>query len=145
MRGVPTDIGTIHFVGIGGIGMSGIAETLHALGYAVQGSDVAEGANIERLHDVQNWWDVAKGPVTPVIEDENKDFISEALNQMPSAPWDEETWGVWTSKLKEATGRKGRALFMPLRQALTGMEHGPDMPSLLLLIGPEKAAERLKG
>ena len=102
-------------------------------------------ANLEKVSDIKEWWDVAKGPVTPVIEDENKDFISEALNQMPSAPWDEETWGVWTSKLKEATGRKGRALFMPLRQALTGMEHGPDMPSLLLLIGPEKAAERLKG
>ncbi|MFT5182250.1 MAG: UDP-N-acetylmuramate--alanine ligase [Alphaproteobacteria bacterium] len=49
MRTLPLDIGVIHFVGIGGIGMSGIAETLHALGYAVQGSDVAEGANIERL------------------------------------------------------------------------------------------------
>jgi UDP-N-acetylmuramate-alanine ligase len=49
MKALPLDIGTLHFVGIGGIGMSGIAETLHALGYAVQGSDVAEGANIERL------------------------------------------------------------------------------------------------
>ena len=49
MKALPLDIGIIHFVGIGGIGMSGIAETLHALGYGVQGSDVAEGANIERL------------------------------------------------------------------------------------------------
>ena len=49
MRGLPLDLGTIHFVGIGGIGMSGIAEVLHNLGYAVQGSDMAEGANVVRL------------------------------------------------------------------------------------------------
>ena len=49
MKGVGTDIGTIHFVGIGGIGMSGIAEVMHNLGYTVQGSDIAEGASVERL------------------------------------------------------------------------------------------------
>ena len=49
MKGVATDIGTIHFVGIGGIGMSGIAEVMHNLGYKVQGSDVAEGYVIEGL------------------------------------------------------------------------------------------------
>ncbi len=52
MRALPLDIGTIHFVGIGGIGMSGIAEILHNLGYAVQGSDVADGANVRRLQDL---------------------------------------------------------------------------------------------
>ena len=51
MRALPLDIGTIHFSGIGGIGMSGIAETLHALGYKVQGSDLAENANVRRLRD----------------------------------------------------------------------------------------------
>src|SRR5580700_2272969 len=49
MRALPLSIGTIHFVGIGGIGMSGIAEVLHNLGYAVQGSDVAESGNTRRL------------------------------------------------------------------------------------------------
>ncbi len=49
MRGVPTDIGTIHFVGIGGIGMSGIAEVMANLGYTVQGSDMKESATVERL------------------------------------------------------------------------------------------------
>ncbi|HJO87590.1 MAG TPA: Mur ligase domain-containing protein, partial [Rhodospirillales bacterium] len=52
MRGLPLDLGTIHFVGIGGIGMSGIAEVLHNLGYAVQGSDMAEGTNVVRLRDL---------------------------------------------------------------------------------------------
>lgn len=100
-------------------------------------------ANLEKVSDIKGWWDVAKGPVNPVIDDENADYIAEALNAMPPSPWNEDTWGEWTGKLKEATGRKGRQLFMPLRQALTGMDHGPDMPSLLLLIGPEKAQERL--
>ena len=49
MRALPLDIGTLHFVGIGGIGMSGIAEILHNLGYQVQGSDVADSANVQRL------------------------------------------------------------------------------------------------
>ena len=49
MKGVPTDIGTVHFVGIGGIGMSGIAEVMHNLGYAVQGSDLSDSASVERL------------------------------------------------------------------------------------------------
>jgi UDP-N-acetylmuramate--alanine ligase len=52
MKALPLDIGTIHFVGIGGIGMSGIAEVLHTLGYSVQGSDVTESANVKRLRDL---------------------------------------------------------------------------------------------
>jgi glutamyl-tRNA synthetase len=56
-----------------------------------------------------------------------------------------ETWGQWTNVLKEKTGRKGRALFMPLRQALTGMDHGPEMKELLPIIGYERVKERLKG
>ena len=100
-------------------------------------------ANLEKVSDVKEWWEVAKGPVTPVIEDENTAYIDDALASLPPAPWDETTWSAWTGNLKESTGRKGRQLFMPLRQALTGMDHGPDMPGLLILIGPDKARERL--
>ncbi|MGB0719740.1 MAG: glutamate--tRNA ligase [Bdellovibrionales bacterium] len=101
-------------------------------------------ANLERLRDAKDWWDMAHGPVQPVIEDENAEYIAQALAALPAAPWDETTWGAWTASLKETSGRKGRALFMPLRQALTGMDHGPEMDKVLLLIGPEKARERLK-
>ncbi len=52
MRSIPLNIGTLHFVGIGGIGMSGIAEILHNLGYEVQGSDIADSANVKRLRDL---------------------------------------------------------------------------------------------
>lgn len=97
--------------------------------------------NLEKLSDVKTWWEVAKGPVQPVIEDQ--DFIAAAAALLPETPWDENTWGEWTKIVKEETGRKGKELFMPLRQALTGMSHGPELNSMLLLIGPEKAKERL--
>ncbi len=97
--------------------------------------------NLVILADIKDWWTVANGPVTPVIED--ADFIAEALALLPPAPWSRETWGEWVGKVKEQTGRKGKSLFMPLRQALTGMSHGPELPDLLLLIGPEKTKARL--
>lgn len=97
--------------------------------------------NLQKLGDVKEWWHVAKGPVDPLIED--PDFIAQAQDLLPAAPWDETTWSAWTSKVKEETGRKGKDLFMPLRQALTGMNHGPELANLLVLIGPDTAQERL--
>ena len=99
-------------------------------------------ANLEKLEDIKEWWHVAKGPVEPVIED--ADFIREAAALLPPTPWSRDTWGQWSNAVKEKTGRKGKQLFMPLRQALTGMEHGPELADLLLLIGPEKARARLE-
>ena len=98
--------------------------------------------NIEKITDAKEWWRVANGPVTPVIEDE--EFALMALDVLPSTPWDENTWKEWTSAVKEKTGRKGKQLFMPLRRALTGMEHGPELGLLLLLIGEEKVKKRLQ-
>lgn len=98
-------------------------------------------ANLEKLSDIQMWWDVAHGPVTPVIEE--PDFIADALSVLPETPWGKNTWSQWTAAVKDKTGRKGKQLFMPLRQALTGMSHGPELDTLLLLIGPETVKERL--
>lgn len=106
-----------------------------------EGFWLAVRPNLEKLSDVQEWWRVAKGPVEPVIED--AEFAEQALALLPASPWDENTWSAWTKAVKDSTGRKGKQLFMPLRQALTGMEHGPELASLLLLIGEEKAKERL--
>lgn len=69
-----------------------------------------------------------------MVDDEDKSFVAEALALLPDGGWDDATWGVWTKAVKEATGRKGRGLFMPLRKALTGMDHGPDMSHLLPLL-----------
>ncbi len=132
------------------------AKILHELSFnaikprldSMELSDLDEGfwnavrPNLERLTDVQEWWRVAKGPVTPIIED--ADFIAQALELLPTTPWDENTWMNWANAVKAETGRKGKQLFMPLRQAITGMDHGPELASLMLLIGAEKVKERLQ-
>jgi glutamyl-tRNA synthetase len=116
---------------------------LDAMGLSAMDEDfwLSIRANLGKLADAKDWWQVAKGPVTPVINDPA--FIAEAASLLPPAPWSLETWGQWANAVKEKTGRKGKELFMPLRQALTGMDHGPELPHLLLLIGPEKVRERL--
>jgi glutamyl-tRNA synthetase len=73
------------------------------------------------------------------------DYIEAAIAHLPAEPFDDTTWGVWTEALKTATGRKGKLLFMPLRQALTGLEHGPELKALLPLMGRAKVLARLRG
>jgi len=104
---------------------------------------IAVRANLEKLSDIKDWWHVAKEDITPVIEDEDADYIATALTLLPAAPWNENSWNEWVNAVKEATGRKGKGLFMPLRQALTGMGHGPEMPVMFQLIGPELTRARL--
>jgi glutamyl-tRNA synthetase len=99
--------------------------------------------NLVRLRDIAEWRRVAQGPIQPVIEDAS--FAHEAAAALPQEPWSEATWGEWTEAVKRATGRKGRALFMPLRQALTGLDHGPELKTLLPLIGRDRALARLQG
>ncbi len=99
--------------------------------------------NLNSLDDIADWHRVANGPVEPVIED--ADFIRQAAEVAPEGPWSETTWSEWIGKVKDATGRKGKALFMPLRQALTGMDHGPELKDLLPLIGRERALARMNG
>lgn len=99
--------------------------------------------NLHTLEEAGQWEPICAGHITPLIED--RDYLVLALSCLPGEPWDVTTWGLWTGKLKELTGRKGKELFMPLRQAITGMDHGPEMKELLPLIGYEKVVERLKG
>lgn len=98
--------------------------------------------NIEKVSDASDWWAIVND-ATPIVDDEDKEFIVQAKTLLPDGPWDRETWGSWTKLVKEETGRKGRGLFMPLRKALTGQEHGPELATLLPLIGPEKTMARL--
>lgn len=101
--------------------------------------------NLQMLGDAADYVALINGPVTPSIAPEDGEFIASAAEMLPSEPWSAQTWSEWTTALKEATGRKGRNLFMPLRLALTGQEHGPEMQHLLLQIGAQKAIARLKG
>ena len=101
--------------------------------------------NLETLADAKDWFALIEGPVTPLVAGEDEDFVRTAAELLPAGPLDETSWSGWTSALKERTGRKGKALFMPLRLALTGQSHGPEMAVLLPLIGAERARKRLQG
>ena len=121
-----------------------VAERLAAMG--IGGGEpfwLAVRGNVRTLADAQAWWQVVDGRITPVVED--RALTTEAARLLPPEPWDAATWGAWTNTLKAATGAKGRALFHPLRLALTGAENGPELKSLLPLIGRARAATRLRG
>jgi len=100
-------------------------------------------SNLGKVSDAGQWWRVVEGPVQPVIED--REFVGKALEALPPASWDNTTWKTWTDVVKAKTGAKGKALFMPLRLALTGVDHGPELAALLPLIGEERAKARLSG
>lgn len=101
--------------------------------------------NLHHMGEVDQWWQVVTGPIAePELKQEDQDFLHEAQAVLEGLNWDDGIWKEWTVKLKEQTGRKGKPLFMPLRQALTGLDHGPDMSAMLPLIGRDAALERLK-
>jgi glutamyl-tRNA synthetase len=97
--------------------------------------------NVEIVADAARWWRVVTdAPAIPQLEDEDRQFLRAAAAVVASGGAD---WHALTAALKETTGRKGKALFLPLRLALTGIDHGPDMASLLPLIGADEAQARL--
>ena len=100
-------------------------------------------ANCDLLPDAAKFVPVVFEDITPVIDADDREFITQAASLLPDTEFGEGAWKEWTSVLKSETGRKGRGLFMPLRKAITGMEHGPDMGAMLRLIGREKVLERL--
>lgn len=99
--------------------------------------------NLAKLDEAAQWWRVVHGPIAPVIADAG--FAAIAAGLLPTEPFDAATWKSWTQAVSAETGAKGKALFMPLRQALTGLDHGPELAALLPLIGREKALKRLGG
>jgi glutamyl-tRNA synthetase len=126
---------------------------LHTAPFEAMRAQLPEGAdeefwlvvrgNLDLLSEVRLWFEVARGTVVPPVQPGEAEFLRAALEALPPEPWDTTTWGAWTEALKAATGRKGKALFLPLRLALTGEEHGPELKLLLPLIGRERAARRL--
>jgi glutamyl-tRNA synthetase len=101
---------------------------------------------LTRLAEAAEWWQVITGPIAaPKADAETRAFLDEAAEAATDVEWDEGAWPALTAALKERTGRKGKMLFLPLRQALTGHDHGPDMATLLPLIGRAAALARLQG
>lgn len=99
--------------------------------------------NLAKFSDVALWAKIVSGPIDPVIED--AELTSLAADLLPEEPWSQATWGMLTDALKMKIDRKGKALFMPLRLALTGLPHGPELKNLLPLIGRDRAMARLRG
>jgi glutamyl-tRNA synthetase len=121
-----------------------VAERLEVLG--IGGGETfweAVRGNLARLSDAKLWWEVVQGPLQPVITDAA--LCAQASSLLPPEPWDGSTWERWAAHVKQATGAKGKALFQPLRLALTGREHGPELKLLLPLIGHDRAMARLEG
>ncbi|RZI47021.1 glutamate--tRNA ligase [Candidatus Finniella inopinata] len=101
--------------------------------------------NLHTLNDVEKWQEILFGDFDqPVFSTEDQGFLKLAVSHLPDGDWNQDTWGQWTQQLKELTDRKGKTLFMPLRQALTGLDHGPEMKELLPLIGYDRTKARLE-
>ncbi len=126
---------------------------LHALDFEAVQDRLPEGAtrefweavrdNLDLLTEARRWWAVVDGTLAPLELPGNSAVLRAGLDLLPPEPWGEESWKAWTNAIAEATGAKGRELFLPLRLALTGETHGPEMAKLLPLIGQARAAQRL--
>jgi len=130
------------------------AQVLHGLDYAAAqprlaaiGADLGEGfwlavrQNLQVFGEAGEWAAIVRGPIAPVLPE--PEFAATAARLLPEGPYGPDSWKAFTDAVKSETGAKGKALFMPLRLALTGKEHGPDMAALFALIGPEQARARL--
>ena len=127
------------------------AAILHQLPYAEVADRLPAGMgeaawqairpNLATLAEASEWWQVVTGPVeAPSMDAETRAFLAQAAGHLV---WGADPWGTLTGALKQATGRSGKALFLPLRKALTGRDSGPDMHALLPLIGEDEARARL--
>ena len=119
-----------------------VADTLENLGVPKAQAEqfwAVTRENIETLGELDAWWTMFRDGADPVIEEDDKAFVAEAMGMLPEMPFDTSTWSTWTAAVKEQTGRKGRGLFRPLRLALTGQEHGPEMAAVMPLLQVIKA------
>ena len=130
------------------------AQIVHRLPYARVAHLLPEGMgevawdvirpNLAHIDEANGWWQVVTGPVSaPAFDDETRAFLDQAATVAASLDWASDPWRALTSVLKDSTGRKGKTLFLPLRQALTGQDHGPEMAALLPLIAQDEAVRRL--
>ena len=131
-----------------GLPLSAVADEIAALGVPADKAELfwsVTRENIETRKDLAGWWALFRDGAEPVIADEDRDFIAEAMAILPEGPLTQDSWGAWTQAVKEQTGRKGKGLFMPLRKALTGRERGPEMADVLPLLQTIPARKLAKG
>ncbi len=104
---------------------------------------LAVRANLKNLGEAKIWWDILHGEVKADLSAEERAFLHETTALLPAAPYTEESWDAWLAAIKPTTQRKGKELFMPIRKALTGLEHGPEFKKLLPLLGEEMVKKRI--
>jgi glutamyl-tRNA synthetase len=131
------------------------ARILHQMPYEDVAARLPEGMdeaawsairpNLMRLSDVESWWSIVRGPVVGERAEEDRDFLATAAAVAEGLDWSSDPWSALTAALKASTTRTGKSLFLPLRRALTAMDHGPDMKALLPLIDKNDAISRLRG
>ncbi len=136
----PADVSTLNQKWLHGAPYEVIADALGSLDSAFW--DLVRG-NVKHAREAHDWWRICNEFITPVLDDAA--FAEAAADVLPPEPWDETTWKAWTQAVKEETGRKGKELFMPLRLALTGLDHGPELAGLLPYMGMERVKARLAG
>ena len=90
--------------------------------------------NITYLTDMGPWWELFRDGTPAVVDADDAEFIASALGMLGEPPYDDQTWATWSNAVKEASGRKGKQLFMPLRKAVTGRERGPEMADVMALM-----------
>jgi glutamyl-tRNA synthetase len=121
---------------------------LAKLAYGDQATDAfwtTVKANLQVFPDVSVWLSVVYGSglTGPDLTDEDKQFVAKAAELFPQGEVNDASWKSWTDAVKDATGRKGKLLYMPLRRVLTDQERGPEMDKMLVLIGAARARDRL--
>ncbi len=139
----PAELGAINAKVIQSLPFGDVADELAAIGVTDEGFWLAVRGNLDKVADAGFWWQVCHDDITPVIEDE--DLCKAAITCLPEGEITPDIWKIWTKAISEATGAKGRGLFMPLRLALTGRNAGPEVAGLLPFIGREKIIKRLSG
>ncbi|HEV2079500.1 MAG TPA: glutamate--tRNA ligase [Allosphingosinicella sp.] len=100
--------------------------------------------NLKTVAGAGDWWEILHGHVESRPAPEDREFLQAAAEAAERIDWSGSPWAELTASLKESTGRSGKALFLPLRRALTGRDSGPEMAALLPLIGKDEALARLR-
>ncbi len=121
-----------------------LREPLAALGIAGAKAEAFWAAihgNVSRLEEAREWWGLLMQPQNFAVAE--TDFLAECAELLPAEPFGPESWSQWIGAIQAKTGRKGKALFMPIRLALTGREQGPELKAVLPLLGRAEALARL--
>ena len=139
----PAELDTLNARMLHAMPYADAAPRLSALGLEGEAMWTLLRENLVKFPDIVEWSKLLTGPVEPVVAEEDRDFLALAKAMLPPEPWDDSTWSHWTNALKASTGRKGKGLFLPLRMALTGRHDGPELKSLLVLLGRKACLDRL--